>query len=387
VAAPAAVASGFDVDSFRSKINSTDEVPLFCFRNLSARAVSSRKRRTKSVAVSIFTTVTPEEGDWDAPAFAEQKTIMVPNKYRFLSFHEDCRPAYHGTWSKTSSVVTGKTPFAKETSVFDYDYDSEAEWEEGDDEIGEDVDDDAKNEEEDADEEANGLYDYNDGFCVADEQFLDNEDDADEETRELYMKKLQRGGDEQKLSSQQIQIIAPGPGGVPLHLSSKKLPIDHRIEGFDKKDVAEILSSYTGVTFCSEMKLCLDAFPQLNMDEENLSPDPSTNGNSNKDKDDYTNEVIASMARFAHHCTLNSKEKLIDELRIAHPTLFSNRAKATRKLDSIATKKKHPASTGVYWEVNKDLLLELGLVDLVVSSYSPLYHFVHSFSYRLISLY
>lgn len=48
---------------------------------------------------------------------------------KLLQFHEDVRPAYYGTWSKPDQhIVTGKRPFAKDTSVLDYDYDSEAEW-------------------------------------------------------------------------------------------------------------------------------------------------------------------------------------------------------------------------------------------------------------------
>ena len=73
----------------------------------------------------------------------------------------------------------------------DYDYDSEVEWEEGDDEIGEDVDDDSKNQEEEEEDNSAKVYDYDDGFCVADDQYLDTDEDMDEETKALYRKKLQ----------------------------------------------------------------------------------------------------------------------------------------------------------------------------------------------------
>jgi hypothetical protein len=52
-------------------------------------------------------------------------------KMKLLQFHEDVRPAYYGTWSKSANgrkVVNGRRPFAKDTSVLNYDYDSEAEW-------------------------------------------------------------------------------------------------------------------------------------------------------------------------------------------------------------------------------------------------------------------
>jgi chromatin assembly factor 1 subunit A len=45
-----------------------------------------------------------------------------------------------GTWSKKSTFVTGRRPFGKDTEVLNYDYDSEAEWEE--EEPGEDIEED-----------------------------------------------------------------------------------------------------------------------------------------------------------------------------------------------------------------------------------------------------
>lgn len=73
-------------------------------------------------------------------------------KYRakFLHFHENRRPAYYGTWQKKSTKVKGRTPFGVDTvsfliqsntssvaysdvllqKVFDYEVDSDEEWEE-----------------------------------------------------------------------------------------------------------------------------------------------------------------------------------------------------------------------------------------------------------------
>ena len=59
---------------------------------------------------------------------------------------------------------------------------------------------------------------------------------------------------------------------------------------------------------------------------------------------------------------------MTEELRNARPSVFFSRAKATRKLHSIAVKKRCTNATGVYWEVKKEVLEELGLQDLLVSS-------------------
>ena len=39
---------------------------------------------------------------------------------------------YRGTFSKTSRIVNGRRPFEKDHTIFNYDFDSEGEWEEGD---------------------------------------------------------------------------------------------------------------------------------------------------------------------------------------------------------------------------------------------------------------
>ena len=58
-------------------------------------------------------------------------------RMKLLQFYEDVRPAYYGTWTKTSNmIINGRDPFAKDTRVLNYEYDSEAEWDhdvEGDD--------------------------------------------------------------------------------------------------------------------------------------------------------------------------------------------------------------------------------------------------------------
>lgn len=360
--------AAFDYEAFRAQIDAGVTaggcVVLGTTPAKGKRALASRKRRTNRAAVSILTTVQPKDDDgWDVPAYSEKKTIEIPNKYIFLSFHEDCRPPYHGTWTKQSSIVTGRTPFRKDATFFDYDYDSEAEWEEGDDEVGEDVEDEEKDKEEEADDPVARMYDYDDGFCVADDQFLENEEDADDETKAMYKKKLQlKDGDEQQLHVKRIQIIAPGHGGIPL---SGKMTTSC-VEGFDPVRVPVILSTYQVHTI-SHPKPCLNAFPQVDTDVDRYQAKAATtDGGATSSKDEYTAEEMATFARFTHHNTLSSKEKLVEELRTSHPTIFSNRSKATRKLDAIAEKKKHSYATGVhYWEVKSEILEELGLSDVL----------------------
>jgi chromatin assembly factor 1 subunit A len=70
---------------------------------------------------------------------------------KILIFHDDLRPGYFGTWTRSSCVIGARTPFAKDVVALDYGYDSGLEWdeedangdnvdEEGEDEDGEGVD-------------------------------------------------------------------------------------------------------------------------------------------------------------------------------------------------------------------------------------------------------
>ncbi|KAI9837123.1 MAG: hypothetical protein M1838_004904 [Thelocarpon superellum] len=63
---------------------------------------------------------------------------------KVLQFAEDVRPPYRGTYSKrppaSSSLARGRNPFQRALPDTNYDYDSEAEWEEPDPEDGEDLD-------------------------------------------------------------------------------------------------------------------------------------------------------------------------------------------------------------------------------------------------------
>jgi chromatin assembly factor 1 subunit A len=358
----------FDVDDFRSQIDSYDShaaIPQTA-KEPPAEAIASRKRKTRKVDVSIYVTVIPDENNpFDAQPFAELKTLRVPNKYRFLSFREDTRPPYHGTWSKKSFIVTGRRPFAKDTSQLDYDYDSEVEWEEGDDEMGEDVEDEARNQEEEMEEGNDRIYDYDDGFCVADDRYMDTDENVDEEDKELYKKKLAVTKDEDAPVAvvNKIRVIAPLPGGLPCsgNLNSSQ----HCFEGFERKEGRKLLASLRGEKL-SDPFLCLDAFPPPLNDEGEPKLDSSGQASAPANgSDEYTKEEMIILARFVHLNTLNSKEKIIEELRKDHLASFGSRAKATRKLDSIATKKRRSNATGVYWEVKKEIMEDLGLHDLV----------------------
>lgn len=101
---------------------------------------------------------------------------------RLLQFSEDVRPPYFGTWQKKSKLVNGRRPFGKDDEIFDYDVDSEAEWDIGG--PGESLKGD------DSEDEDDGQDDYEidmktfvpHGYVSDDE----NENDSDSEIRVTY---------------------------------------------------------------------------------------------------------------------------------------------------------------------------------------------------------
>ena len=354
-------------DDFWSRLNKSDthvEGPMF--PSLSAKAVASRKRRTRVVPVQVFATVMPAN-PFDTQPYAELQTIHVPNKYKFLRFCEDMRAPYHGTWSKTSSVVTGRNPIAKDTSCLDYEVDSEAEWEEGDDEIGEDCEADGPDEEDNIEDEEGDtrMYNYEDGWLAADDDLGIDDDDVDEDTKLLREKKK---SSQQKAIADQatICIIAPGKGGVPSDDISDKLEdASVRIEGVNPSAARDLLIQHTSQVLSSE-GFCLDAFPPPLVEEGNLDAS-SPSGKSNKAaiSDEMSRANLITFAEFVHHSEFGSKQRVLTELMMAHPTITSSRAQAERKLDCLAEKKKYPG--GTYWEIRRETLEELGLEELMVS--------------------
>ena len=121
-------------------------------------------------AKSTFNAFEDNEDD-----YVEMKEKVVNNKIKTFFFHEDYRPAYVGTFSKSSSIISGRNPLNKDNEVFNYEYDSEEEWEE--EEEGEDIMESGDEEEEE--DEANEL-EYDDMFRRDDDFGSDVDEDGED---------------------------------------------------------------------------------------------------------------------------------------------------------------------------------------------------------------
>lgn len=91
---------------------------------------------------------------------------------KVFKFAEDVRPGYVGTWTKQTRSVRPRKPFGKDTCLLNYEYDSEGDWEEEEEE-GEDLE-----EEEDEEGEAMSEVDSEDGgWLVDDDEPVEGEGD------------------------------------------------------------------------------------------------------------------------------------------------------------------------------------------------------------------
>ncbi|XP_013885837.1 chromatin assembly factor 1 subunit A [Austrofundulus limnaeus] len=139
----------------------------------------------------------------------------IPDRQRYgpmklLQFHENYRPAYWGTWSKKSSQISPRCPFRQDMDIFDYEVDSDEEWEE--EEPGESL---SHSEGEDEEEGGDDEDDDDDGFFVPhgylsdDEGVLEEEESGDLEKQKLRQTLKAREWDELMSSKKKMKVLEP----------------------------------------------------------------------------------------------------------------------------------------------------------------------------------
>lgn len=129
------------------------------------RATTAKRSKTITVPVEIAKLTASTAA---AAAFGEEQGYIeiehrtFRNRVNTYSYWEDTRPAYVGTWSKKSRLITGRRPFAQDEEMLRYDYDSEEEWEEEGE--GEDIAMSDGSRDEEDDEEGGNELEYDDFF-------------------------------------------------------------------------------------------------------------------------------------------------------------------------------------------------------------------------------
>jgi len=140
----------FDTNAFLASMNAGMTMQDCIVQNAARIAVETpadflktaelRQPTKLSVMLAAASTGFGQEG------YSEMGEVMVDAFMRTFSFADDQkRPAYFGTRSKSSSIISGRRPFEQDHNAVNYDYDSEDDYDEEAD--GEDIGD-SENEEE-----------------------------------------------------------------------------------------------------------------------------------------------------------------------------------------------------------------------------------------------
>ncbi|KEP52986.1 putative transcription initiation factor TFIID-1 [Rhizoctonia solani 123E] len=149
----------------------------------------------------------------DAEVVGDSKTVrrltnLLKNRRtipaKLFHFHENKRPAYYGTWTKSSPYIGPRRPFGKDESL-DYDYDSGGDWEEEGD--GEVIVSDG------SDEEDSGSEDEEEGWLVDDDEAeAEAEDvpsDAMDESTDAVVKRKAKSSNEKDTKRRKVEKLTP----------------------------------------------------------------------------------------------------------------------------------------------------------------------------------
>ncbi|XP_071169913.1 chromatin assembly factor 1 subunit A-like isoform X3 [Mytilus edulis] len=130
------------------------------------------------------------EDDVELLVHDSETVKKVTYKCKLLQFHMNYRPPYYGTYRKKSSHVRPRNPFKTDTEIFDYEYDSDDDWEE--EEPGESLsdcdDEEEKVEEDNEDEEDDFIVPH--GYLSDDEGVDKDDEEVSPELQEIKRNEL-----------------------------------------------------------------------------------------------------------------------------------------------------------------------------------------------------
>ncbi|XP_059611294.1 chromatin assembly factor 1 subunit A-like [Phlebotomus argentipes] len=135
----------------------------------------------------------------------EENKPKIKYRVKFLRFHENQRPPYYGTWRKKSAKLTPRNPFSKDENLFDYEVDSDDEWEE--EEPGESL----HGSDDEKDKESEDDYEVDNDFFVphghlSDEELQNEDEDNSPEMQKAKLKLLQQEfADEMKKKTEKLK--------------------------------------------------------------------------------------------------------------------------------------------------------------------------------------
>ncbi|KAM4054092.1 chromatin assembly factor 1 subunit A isoform 2-T3 [Anomaloglossus baeobatrachus] len=132
-------------------------------------------------------------------------------KMKLFQFCENYRPAYWGTWNRSSTIINPRKPWAQDTKLLDYELDSDEEWEE--EEPGESLshsegDEDDDDNKEDDDEDDDGFF-VPHGYLSEDEGGASDEECKNPENQKVRQRLKAKEWDELQSKGKKINILKP----------------------------------------------------------------------------------------------------------------------------------------------------------------------------------
>jgi len=366
----AAPVKHFDEEAFMANINagmSMEDIMLSC-RERAAK--STRRISLARKPVVLHVTVTKNVGFFGAETFSDTIEVTVDSKIRTLDFHGDedhIRPPYVGTFSKKSTVITGRRPFAKDADMFNYDYDSEADWEE--EEPGEDIAD--SDGEEDADDNE---LEYNEFFL------RDNDygSDAGSDGEEFAISSIRRRDvvEVEKIGPRFLRQLAP-------HANASNAAFQFGKTGFleacsEKEKDVQRLRSYNAVVFAKTLPLLGVNSAAINGGISSSSVSSGEGEASAMKAKKAAKEPIAKCFDDAHlaelitfiHGKKDGVDKLVNAFQAEHPKLAKTHVK--KRIGEIAEKERHADGHGTQrWIVKKEFVAKAQMSDLKQVEFTP----------------
>ncbi|XP_017113420.1 chromatin assembly factor 1 subunit A [Drosophila elegans] len=173
---------------YLSELSSGRRQPLKMLRD------ARLQRRTKDEEEEDEVQVIDDLSNAGLPIEEEQPKQLARMRAKYLQFADNRRPAYYGTWRKKSTTISARRPLAQDKLHFDYELDSDCEWEE--EEPGESLS--ASEDEKERESEEESEEEYNEWYVphghLSDEELQNDGDEGamdDGHTREAQKAKLQ----------------------------------------------------------------------------------------------------------------------------------------------------------------------------------------------------
>jgi len=276
----------------------------------------------------------------------------APKKMKLLRFHDNQRPSYFGTFSKKSKIIKGRNPLAKDAVLFNYEVDSDDEWEEEPE--GEDLGNsgDEKEKEREKEDEEQEISDDEvwmvpDGYLSENEGAIDpiadtpemNVPEVEIDEKELQDKKKKLHDEAQKQISKNSkkEILKPTYCGVFFDLTR---------EGTHNNQ----LTRYKIEVLVDNLPIDVQQLTEMEIEPKKSSakivPD----------------SVLPELVKFINGKSDNLN-KILQEFKESHS--FISKTQLELKIKEIATKEKRLGFEKACWFVNSDLLKTFGIPDAV----------------------